>query len=98
MTGSLRAKTQENAMSDDGIRERVTTTIVDVLKVDADSLGSDQRIREDLGADSLDSVTLVMALEDEFGGSINDADAKSLTTVGDVVSYISRRVEEKALA
>lgn len=85
-------------MSDDGIRERVTTTIVDVLKVDADSLGSDQRIREDLGADSLDSVTLVMALEDEFGGSINDADAKSLTTVGDVVSYISRRVEEKALA
>jgi len=85
-------------MSDDGIRERVTTTIVDVLKVDADSLGNDQRIREDLGADSLDSVTLVMALEDEFGGSINDADAKSLTTVGDVVSYISRRVEEKALA
>lgn len=81
-----------------GIRERVEHTIVDVLKVDADSLGSDQRIREDLGADSLDSVTLVMALEDEFGGSINDTDAQSLATVGDVVSYISRRVEEKALA
>ena len=39
-----------------------------------------------------------MALEDEFGGSINDDDAKSLATVGDVVTYISRRVEEKALA
>ena len=81
-----------------GIRERVESTIVDVLKVDSESLGSEQRIREDLGADSLDSVTLVMALEDEFGGSINDNDAKSLATVGDVISYISRRVEEKALA
>lgn len=80
------------------IRERVENTIVDVLKVDAAELGSDRRIREDLGADSLDSVTLVMALEDEFGGSINDNDAKSLATVGDVISYISRRVEEKALA
>ena len=80
------------------IRERVESTIVDVLKVDAAELGCDQRIREDLGADSLDSVTLVMALEDEFGGSINDDDAKSLATVGDVISYISRRVEEKALA
>ena len=81
-----------------GIRERVESTIVDVLKVDSESLGSEQRIREDLGADSLDSVTLVMALEDEFGGSITDDDAKSLSTVGDVVTCISRRVEEKALA
>jgi acyl carrier protein len=81
-----------------GIRERVESTIVDVLKVDSESLGSEQRIREDLGADSLDSVTLVMALEDEFGGSITDDDAKSLSTVGDVVTFISRRVEEKALA
>jgi len=93
-----RAKTQERAMPDTGIQERVASTIIDVLKVDADLVGSDKRIREDLGSDSLDSVTLVMALEDEFGGSINDNDAKSLTTVGDVVSYISRRVEEKSLA
>jgi acyl carrier protein len=93
-----RAKPQGRAMQDAGIRERVANTIVDVLKVDADLVDSDKRIREDLGSDSLDSVTLVMALEDEFGGSINDNDAKSLTTVGDVVSYISRRVEEKSLA
>jgi acyl carrier protein len=93
-----RAKTQGRAMSDTAIRERVASTIVDVLKVDADLVGTDTRIREDLGSDSLDSVTLVMALEDEFGGSINDNDAKSLTTVGEVVSYISRRVEEKSLA
>jgi len=85
-------------MADEEIRARVENTIVDVLKVDVAELGTDQRIREDLGADSLDSVTLVMALEDEFGGSINDNDAKSLATVGDVISYISRRVEEKALA
>ena len=81
-----------------GIRERVENTIVDVLKVDAAELGDDRRIREDLGADSLDAVTLVMALEDEFGGSINEADAQSLATVGDVIAFISRRVEEKALA
>jgi acyl carrier protein len=80
------------------VRERVANTIVDVLKVDVSELGDDRRIREDLGADSLDAVTLVMALEDEFGGSINEADAQSLTTVGDVVAFISRRVEEKALA
>ena len=85
-------------MADEEIRERVENTIVDVLKVDAAELGTDQRIREDHVADSLDSVKLVMALEDEFGGSINDNDAKSLATVGDVISYISRRVEEKALA
>ncbi|MFM1997521.1 MAG: hypothetical protein RLZZ111_1908 [Planctomycetota bacterium] len=80
------------------IRERVENTIIDVLKVDAAELGDDRRIREDLGADSLDAVTLVMALEDEFGGSINEADAQSLATVGDVVAFISRRAEEKALA
>jgi len=85
-------------MADEAIRARVENTIVAVLKVNAAELGVDKRIREDLGADSLDSVTLVMALEDEFGGSINDNDAKSLATVGDVISYISRRVEEKALA
>ncbi len=85
-------------MADDGIRKRVESTIVGVLKINADELGADKRIREDLGADSLDSVTLVMALEDEFGGSINDNDAKSLATVGDVITYINRRVEEKALA
>ena len=85
-------------MSDEGIRARVEKTIGDVLKVDTADLGGEKRIREDLGADSLDSVTLVMALEDEFGGSINDNDAKSLETVGEVIAYISRRVEEKALA
>lgn len=85
-------------MADDEIRKRVESTIVGVLKINADELGADKRIREDLGADSLDSVTLVMALEDEFGGSINDNDAKSLATVGDVITYINRRVEEKALA
>jgi acyl carrier protein len=92
------AQTQERPMPAEEIRERVESTIVDVLKVDAAELGSEQRIREDLGADSLDSGTLVLAVEDEFGGSINDNDAKSLATVGDVITYINRRVEEKALA
>ena len=89
----------KDAGTEESIRTRVEQTIVDVLKVDPSTLGSDQRIREDLGADSLDSVTLVMALEDEFGGSITDNEAKELATVGDIVAFInSRRVEEKALA
>jgi|APCry1669188879_1035177.scaffolds.fasta_scaffold14141_3 acyl carrier protein len=89
----------KDAGTEASIRDRVEQTIVDVLKVDPSTLGSDQRIREDLGADSLDSVTLVMALEDEFGGSITDNEAKELATVGDIVAFIdSRRVQEKALA
>jgi acyl carrier protein len=80
------------------IRQRVENTFVNVLKVQAAELGDDRRIREDLGADSLDAVTLVMALEDEFGRAINDAEALSLATVGDVVAFISRQVEGKSLA
>jgi acyl carrier protein len=80
------------------IRQRVENTFVNVLKVQAAELGDDRRIREDLGADSLDAVTLVMALEDEFGRAINDAEALSLATVGDVVAFISRQVEGQSLA
>ena len=66
-------------MVDAGIRTRVESTIVAVLKVDRQTLGAEQRIREDLGADSLDSVTLIMALEEEFGSSISQrAEKKSL--------------------
>ncbi|MFY8222048.1 MAG: acyl carrier protein [Pirellulales bacterium] len=80
------------------IRQRVENTFVNVLKVQPAELGDDRRIREDLGADSLDAVTLVMALEDEFGRAINDAEALSLATVGDVVAFISRQVEGQSLA
>ena len=85
-------------MVDAGNRTRVESTIVAVLKVDRQTLGAEQRIREDLGADSLDSVTLIMALEEEFGSSITDDDAKSLATVGDVINHISQRAEKKSLA
>ena len=85
-------------MVDAGIRTRVESTIVAVLKVDRQTLGAEQRIREDLGADSLDSVTLIMALEEDFGSSITDDDAKSLATVGDVINHISQRAEKKSLA
>ena len=80
------------------IEERVKKIVAEQLGVKEEDVKNEASFVEDLGADSLDSVTLVMALEDEFGGSINDNDAKSLATVGDVISYISRRVEEKALA
>jgi acyl carrier protein len=80
------------------IRQRVENTFVNVLKVQSAELGDDRRIREDLGADSLDAVTLVMALEDEFGRAINDAEALSLATVGDVVAFISRQAEGQSPA
>ena len=73
-------------MSD--VFEDVKEIIVDQLGVDADSVTKESRFREDLEADSLDIVELIMAFEDKFGGEISDEDAQSITTVGDVVKFI----------
>jgi len=76
--------------------ERVKAIIVDVLGVDADEVAEDTRFREDLEADSLDLVELIMAIEDEFKAElgdepIGDDDAREITTVGKAVSYIEGR-------
>ena len=73
-------------MSD--VFEDVKAIIVDQLGVDAESVTKESRFREDLEADSLDIVELIMAFEDKFGGEISDEDAQSITTVGDVVKFI----------
>lgn len=73
-------------MSD--VFQDVKAIIVDQLGVDADSVTKESRFREDLEADSLDIVELIMAFEDKFGGEISDEDAQSITTVGDVVKFI----------
>ncbi len=62
--------------------------IVDLLGVDGDKVTLDARFKEDLEADSLDLVELIMAFEDKFGGEISDEDAQSITTVGEVVKYV----------
>lgn len=69
--------------------ERVQKIIVDLLGVDAEKITEEARFREELDADSLDLVELIMAFEEEFGGEISDEQAQKITTVGEAVSYLS---------
>jgi acyl carrier protein len=66
----------------------IRAIIVDLLGVDEEKVVLDARFREELEADSLDLVELIMAFEDKFGGEISDEDAQSITTVGDAVRYV----------
>jgi acyl carrier protein len=68
---------------------KVKDIIVDQLGVDADKVTIDASFREDLEADSLDLVELIMAFEEEFGGEISDEEAQKITTVGEAVDYLS---------
>jgi acyl carrier protein len=68
--------------------EQVKEIIVDLLNVDESKITPEAKFREDLEADSLDLVELIMAFEDKFGGEISDEDAQNITTVGNVVKYI----------
>ncbi len=70
----------------------VQVIIVDLLGVDESKVTPDARFREDLEADSLDLVELIMAFEDKFGGEISDEDAQQISTVGDAVTYIDERM------
>ena len=70
------------------LEEKVKDIIVEQLGVNADQVKSEASFIEDLGADSLDTVELVMAFEEEFGAEIPDEDAEKLTTVGSVVEYL----------
>ena len=72
--------------------ERVTKVIVDRLGVDESDVKLEASFRDDLGADSLDVVELVMELEDEFDMEISDEDAEKIATVGDAISYIESKV------
>lgn len=69
--------------------ERVRDIIVELLGVDDEEVTLDARFREDLEADSLDLVELIMAFEEEFEGEISDEEAQKITTVGEAVNYIN---------
>lgn len=69
--------------------------IVDLLGTDEDKVTLESRFREDLEADSLDIVELIMALEDKFGSEISDEDAQQIATVGDAVKYINEQLAKK---
>jgi acyl carrier protein len=77
-------------MSDKSIEDRVKDIIVDQLGVSADQVTLEAKFIEDLGADSLDTVELVMAFEEEFGIEVPDEEAEKLQSVGDVVTYIQK--------
>lgn len=71
--------------------DRVLDTIAVTLELDRAQLGLDSRIEQDLDADSLDVLSLVMALEDEFGAQLDRDQAGRFTTIGDIVAYIESR-------
>ncbi|MEK3952995.1 acyl carrier protein [Psychrobacillus psychrotolerans] len=73
------------------VLERVTKVIIDRLGVDENEVKLEASFREDLGADSLDVVELVMELEDEFDMEISDEDAEQISTVGSAVKYIESK-------
>ena len=70
------------------IEQRIKDIIVEQLGVNADQVTPEAKFIEDLGADSLDTVELVMALAEEFGLEIPDEEAEKLQTVGDVIKYV----------
>ena len=79
-------------MNEQEIYAKVKAIIVDILAIDEESISLEAGFREDLGADSLDLVELIMAFEEEFNGQISDEDARSITTVQGAVTYVSDRM------
>lgn len=74
----------------ENIQEKVTEIIVEQLGVSADQVKPESKLIEDLGADSLDAVELVMAVEEEFGIEVPDEDAEKLACVGDIIAHIEK--------
>ena len=72
------------------IAEKIKKIIVDHLGVDASKVTEDASFIDDLGADSLDTVELVMAFEEEFGAEISDSEAEKILTVGDAIKFVEK--------
>ena len=77
------------------VADRVKKIIVDQLGVEEETVTPEASFVDDLGADSLDTVELVMALEEEFGIEIPDEDAEKISTVGDAIKYIDEHSAKK---
>ena len=76
------------------VSDKITEIIVEQLGVKPEEVTPEASFVDDLGADSLDTVELVMALEEEFGIEVPDEDAEKLTTVGDAMKYIDEKVKK----
>ncbi len=81
-------------MSD--VANRVKEIIAEQLMVDLEEITEESTFVDDLGADSLDRVELIMEFEEEFGIEIPDEDAEKISTVGEAIAYIERRLAEKS--
>lgn len=77
------------------IQDRVSSIIAEQLGVKTEEVTSEASFIDDLGADSLDTVELIMALEEEFNIEIPDEDAEKMTTVGDAINYIDAKTSSK---
>ncbi len=73
------------------VAEKVKSIVAEQLGVKIEEVKEDSKFIDDLGADSLDTVELVMALEEEFGAEIPDEDAEKLATVGDAIKYVQEK-------
>ncbi len=80
-------------MNKEELLQKLTALVVDQLGVEEDEVTSEANIQDDLDADSLDVVDLVMAVEEEFGVKIADEDLENIKTVGDMVDYIDENKE-----
>lgn len=76
-------------MSKEEVFAKVRDIIIEQLGADEDQITMEASFRDDLEADSLDLVELIMAFEEEFGGEISDEEAQKITTVGEAVNYLS---------
>jgi acyl carrier protein len=78
----------------DEVFDQVKAIIVDKLGVDEGKVTMEARFREDLEADSLDLVELIMEFEEKFGGEISDEEAQKITTVGEAVNYLGAQMKQ----
>src|ERR1700743_3307399 len=85
---SINSEDEDETMSD--VAERVKKIVVEHLGVDADKVVDNANFIDDLGADSLDTVELVMAFEEEFSVEIPDAAAETIVTVGDAIKFLEK--------